>query len=142
MNSLCHQLPAWQALQAHHDAQIRTMDLRQTFKNDPARLQALSINAPHVFADLSKNLLSTETEGLLQELAKQNHVVAQRNAMLAGEAINCTEDRAVMHWLLRTPAQGGALQQSPVVQCWNGATREALAVEGFGLGSFSFQPEP
>ncbi|WP_120966288.1 MULTISPECIES: glucose-6-phosphate isomerase [unclassified Comamonas] len=127
MNSLCHQLPAWQALQAHHDAQIRTMDLRQTFKNDPARLQALSINAPHVFADLSKNLLSTETEGLLQELAKQNHVVAQRNAMLAGEAINCTEDRAVMHWLLRTPAQGGALQQSPVVQCWNGATREALA---------------
>jgi glucose-6-phosphate isomerase len=56
-----------------------------------------------VFADLSKNHVDTATEALLQALAQQTGLAAHRDAMFRGEHINTTEDRAVMHWLLRQP---------------------------------------
>jgi glucose-6-phosphate isomerase len=63
-------------------------------------------SAPHVFADLSKNLCDAQTEALLLDLARQCGVPQHRDAMFAGAAINATEQRAVMHWLLRYPAPG------------------------------------
>ena len=72
------------------------------FAQDEQRLGSLSLQAPHVFADLSKNLWTTETAALLQQLARQSQFDAKRDAMLAGEAINTSEQRSVMHWLLRT----------------------------------------
>jgi glucose-6-phosphate isomerase len=56
-----------------------------------------------VFADLSKNLLDTDTEQLLLALAQQSGLEQHRDAMFAGDRINSTEQRAVMHWLLRNP---------------------------------------
>jgi glucose-6-phosphate isomerase len=56
-----------------------------------------------VFADLSKNHTDAATEALLMELARQTGLASHRDAMFRGEAINHTEDRAVMHWLLRQP---------------------------------------
>src|SRR5450830_1340980 len=99
----CDQTPAWGALQAAYRIQGRAFDLRRAFAMDAGRFEAFSQSAPHVFADLSKNLIDAETEQLLLELARQTGVEQHRDAMFAGEKINTTEQRAVMHWLLRTP---------------------------------------
>ena len=98
----CDQTPAWQNLKAHA-AQATGFDLRTAFAQDAERVQTLSQNAPYVFADLSKNHVDAATEALLQELARQTGLSAHRDAMFRGEHINTTEDRAVMHWLLRQP---------------------------------------
>ena len=123
---LCNTLPAWSALERHFNEDIRSLDLRQAFAADAGRLDALSQQAPHVFADLSKNLWTERTEELLRELAQQTGVLAQRDAMLAGEPVNCTEGRAVMHWLLRMPRDGGQLRHCATVQQWQPAMHEAL----------------
>ena len=99
----CDRTAAWGALQTAWDGGARAFDTRQAFASDPARFVRLSQTAPHVFADLSKNLLDLETEALLQNLARECGVEAHRDAMFAGDAVNNTEDRAVMHWLLRNP---------------------------------------
>jgi len=103
----CDQTPAWKALKAHA-AKATGFDLRTAFAQDPSRAETLGQHAPHVFADLSKNLVDAATEALLQDLAEQTGVAAHRDAMFRGEPINSTEGRAVMHWLLRQPA--GSLQ--------------------------------
>jgi glucose-6-phosphate isomerase len=98
----CDQTPAWTALQAHAD-NFKGFDLRIAFAQDVQRVQALSQQAPHVLADLSKNHTDAATEALLIELARQTGLAAHRDAMFRGEPINNTESRAVMHWLLRQP---------------------------------------
>jgi glucose-6-phosphate isomerase len=100
----CDHTAAWAELQSRFNTQGNAFDLRTAFADDAGRFEALSQNAPHVFADLSKNLIDTDTEALLVTLARQCGVEAHRDAMFAGEAINTTEQRAVMHWLLRNPA--------------------------------------
>ncbi len=100
----CDQTPAWPALQASHDAIGRHFDIRQAFAQDGQRFENFSQDAPHVFADLSKNLIDADTEALLLALARQCGLEAHRDAMFAGEHINRTEHRAVMHFLLRNPA--------------------------------------
>jgi glucose-6-phosphate isomerase len=98
----CDQTAAWQALQTHA-THFAGFDLRTAFAQDASRAQDLSQSAPHVFADLSKNHVDVATEALLQALARQTGLAAHRDAMFRGEHINTTEDRAVMHWLLRQP---------------------------------------
>ena len=98
----CDQTPAWQDLKAHA-AQATGFDLRTAFAQDAHRAHTLSQTAPQVFADLSKNHVDAATEALLQALAQQTGLAAHRDAMFRGEHINTTEDRAVMHWLLRQP---------------------------------------
>jgi glucose-6-phosphate isomerase len=99
----CDQTPAWKALADHYLDKGRGFDARDALSSDKGRFTALSQQAPHVFADLSKNLIDSATEQLLQDLASQTGVLAHRDAMFAGEKINSTEDRAVMHFLLREP---------------------------------------
>lgn len=103
----CDQTLAWKNLQAHAQG-FAGFDLRTAFAADAQRAQTLSQSAPHVFADLSKNHTDSATEALLMALAQQTGLAAHRDAMFRGEHINATEDRAVMHWLLRQPA--GSLQ--------------------------------
>ena len=98
----CDQTPAWKSLQQHADA-FQGFDLRTAFAADSQRAETLSQSAPHVFADLSKNHVDAATEAMLQTLAQQTGLAAHRDAMFRGEHINSTEDRAVMHWLLRQP---------------------------------------
>jgi glucose-6-phosphate isomerase len=99
----CDETPAWAELQAYFNETGRALDLRQAFRADPARFEAFSQEAPHVFADLSKSLLDIKAEALLLQLARECGLERHRDAMFAGEAINTTEGRAVKHWLLRTP---------------------------------------
>ncbi|MCF8160090.1 MAG: glucose-6-phosphate isomerase [Polaromonas sp.] len=110
----CDRTPAWGQLQAAFEATGRTFDVRHAFAADPARFAAFSQSAPHVFADLSKNRIDAETEALLLELAQQTGLAAHRDAMFAGDAINNTEQRAVMHWLLRTPPLDPAMPAQSV----------------------------
>ena len=99
----CDRTPAWSQLQAHYQSAGQQLDLRQAFAQDPQRFDRFSQQAPHVFADLSKNRIDAATQALLLQLAQQCGVVEHRNAMFSGEAINTTEHRAVGHVLLRNP---------------------------------------
>ena len=108
----CDRAPAWAALQTAYQASGKSLDVRQAFAADAQRFQTFSQQAPHVFADLSKNRIDAATQALLLDLARQCGVEAHRDAMFTGEAINNTEQRAVMHWLLRKPAS--KLPQVPV----------------------------
>ena len=99
----CDRTPAWGQLQAHFAASGKDFDARLAFAADTTRFASFCQQAPHVFADLSKNLIDTPTARLLYDLAHQCGVTKHRDAMFAGEAINTTEHRAVMHWLLRAP---------------------------------------
>ncbi len=99
----CDRVPAWAQLRTLYERQGRAFDLRTAFAQDADRFDRFSLHAPHIFADLSKNLVSEEINAALTELAGQCGLEAQRDAMFAGERINRTEDRAVMHWLLRHP---------------------------------------
>lgn len=99
----CDQTVAWTQLHARYESEGRQFDLRQAFDTDPQRFESFSQAAPYVFADLSKNLIDAETEALLLELAVQCQLDSHRQAMFDGEPINGTEQRAVMHFLLRNP---------------------------------------
>jgi glucose-6-phosphate isomerase len=99
----CDQTPAWVLLKSHYDTEAKSFDLRQAFASDPDRFSSFSTEAPHVFADLSKNLIDGNTRSLLLELARECLLEDHLNALFAGDAINNTERRAVKHWLLRSP---------------------------------------
>lgn len=99
----CDRTPAWEALRASFTVRGRAFDLRAAFAADPGRFEAFSQAAPHVFADLSKNLIDSATQQLLFDLARQTGVEQHRDALFAGAAINQSEQRAVLHWLLRYP---------------------------------------
>jgi glucose-6-phosphate isomerase len=99
----CDRTPAWAALQAAYQKDGCAFDVRTAFAADTGRFEAFSQQAPYVFADLSKNRIDAPTQALLFDLARQTGLEQHRDAMFAGEAINHTEQRAVMHWLLRNP---------------------------------------
>jgi glucose-6-phosphate isomerase len=99
----CDRTVAWRALQGHYEAHGRDFDLRDAFMRDPSRADAFSLQAPEVFADLSKNRWDLLTRKLLVDLAHESGMPARRDAMFSGEAINSTEGRAVLHTALRAP---------------------------------------
>ena len=100
----CDQAPAWIELGEAYERTGRNFDLRTAFAKNPARVASFCQHAPYVYADLSKNLIDAPTESLLLKMAQQCGLEQHRDAMFGGEAINSTENRAVMHWLLRCPA--------------------------------------
>ena len=104
----CDHTPAWSALQAHYQTSGRAFDLRTAFAQEGDRFARLSQSAPHVFADLSKNRIDASTQSLLLDLARQCGVLEHRDAMFAGETINTTEQRQVLHVLLRAPQSASA----------------------------------
>ncbi|HET9204915.1 MAG TPA: glucose-6-phosphate isomerase [Burkholderiaceae bacterium] len=99
----CDRTVAWRALQGHFEAHGRDFDLRDAFARDPSRADAFSLEAPEVFADLSKNRWDLLTRKLLLDLAQETGMPARRDAMYAGEPINSTEGRSVLHTALRAP---------------------------------------
>ncbi|XVJ71021.1 MAG: glucose-6-phosphate isomerase [Rhizobacter sp.] len=99
----CDRTQAWAALQGHYQAQGKDFDLREAFAQDPQRFERFSLQAPEVFADLSKNHLDVATQRFLNDLARECRVEALRDDMLSGQAINTSEDRAVLHTALRAP---------------------------------------
>jgi glucose-6-phosphate isomerase len=94
--------PAWADLQAHYE-KIRGTHLRELFAADSERGERLVASGAGLHLDFSKNRITDETLLLLGELARQRGVEARRDAMFAGEHINVSEDRAVLHVALRMP---------------------------------------
>ncbi|MDG3012210.1 glucose-6-phosphate isomerase [Rhodococcus sp. D2-41] len=94
---------AWGALSAHH-AEVRDEHLRDIFAADPGRGSDLTVTAGDLYFDYSKHRVTRETLRLLVDLARTADVEARRDAMLRGEHINTSEDRAVLHTALRLPA--------------------------------------
>ena len=109
----CDRTAAWQALRTHFAQQGRTFDLRGAFAEDATRAEAFTLTAPELRADLSKNLWDADTRALLLALAWECRLEPRRDAMFAGEPINHTEGRAVLHTALRAPR--GAAPFSDVV---------------------------
>jgi len=102
MASTLRPLPAWQALETHAE-KVKGTHLRDLFATDPGRADRLTAEAAGLFLDYSKNRVTDETLRLLVELAEQAGVVERRDAMFAGERINVTENRSVLHVALRMP---------------------------------------
>jgi glucose-6-phosphate isomerase len=94
---------AWQALERHY-AEISGVHLRELFAADPGRGERLVAEAVGIYLDYSKNRVTDETMRLLTQLAEESGVAERRDAMLRGEHINVSEDRAVLHTALRLPA--------------------------------------
>ncbi|MEO7111829.1 MAG: glucose-6-phosphate isomerase, partial [Polyangiaceae bacterium] len=92
--------PAWKALARHHE-ENQGVHMRSLFASDPKRFERFSIELGDLFVDYSKNRVTDETMGLLFALAKQADVFGWRDKMFAGEKINGTESRAVLHVALR-----------------------------------------
>ncbi|MBF0471282.1 MAG: glucose-6-phosphate isomerase, partial [Gammaproteobacteria bacterium] len=94
------QTAAWQAL-ARHASGFADTGISSLFKRDPERFEKFSLHHHGILFDYSKNLLTTETLKLLIDLYQQAGVEAATSAMVAGEKINHTEGRAVLHMALR-----------------------------------------
>ncbi|MBS1898415.1 MAG: glucose-6-phosphate isomerase [Actinobacteria bacterium] len=94
--------PAWTELTALRES--FSPDLRGWFADDPERVERLTFGLADLRVDLSKNLVTAEVREALVRLAEQTGVAERFAAMLAGEHINTTEDRAVLHTALRRPA--------------------------------------
>ncbi|MBS2024882.1 MAG: glucose-6-phosphate isomerase [Deltaproteobacteria bacterium] len=92
--------PAWSALKAHHAAMADT-HLRELFARDPDRFKKLTLRLGDLLIDYSKHRVTDETLGLLLQLARERGVEALRDQMFAGDKINLTEHRAVLHIALR-----------------------------------------
>jgi glucose-6-phosphate isomerase len=90
----------WAELQTHHTT-IASRHLRDLFAEDPARGERLTATSGDLFLDYSKNRVTDESIQLLLALAERAGLRAKIDAMFAGERINVTEDRAVLHTALR-----------------------------------------
>ncbi|WP_214408507.1 glucose-6-phosphate isomerase [Sphaerisporangium fuscum] len=97
-----NRLPEWAALAAHRE-KFGSTHLRELFADDPSRAERLTARVGDLYLDYSKHLVTDETMGLLQDLARARNVTELRDAMFQGEKINLTENRAVLHTALRAP---------------------------------------
>jgi glucose-6-phosphate isomerase len=93
---------AWKALRAHYE-KTKGTHLRELFAADPSRGERLTLDAAGLHLDYSKNRVTSETLKLLLDLAAESKLRARIDAMFAGEKINATEQRAVLHTALRAP---------------------------------------
>jgi glucose-6-phosphate isomerase len=94
--------PSWKALEQHH-SEIGGRHLRELFAEDPGRGERLSAEAAGLYLDYSKNRITDETLRLLIRLAEESGLEQRRDMMLAGERINVSENRPVLHVALRMP---------------------------------------
>jgi glucose-6-phosphate isomerase len=93
---------AWKSLQEHFRA-TRDSRLRELFADDQERGARLTVEAVGLFLDYSKNRITDETLKLLFQLAAESNLRRRIDAIVAGEKINITENRAVLHVALRAP---------------------------------------
>jgi glucose-6-phosphate isomerase len=95
--------PQWQTLSTHY-GDVRQMHLRELFDDDPERTERFTATAGDLTLDYAKQRITAETRDLLVALAEVAGLRERIDAMFAGERINVTEDRAVLHTALRAPS--------------------------------------
>ncbi|MED5813700.1 glucose-6-phosphate isomerase [Mycolicibacterium sp. 050232] len=152
--------PAWQALSKHYD-NIRDLHLTELFAEDPNRGTELALTVGDLYIDYSKHRVTRQTLELLADLARAAGLEARRDAMFAGEHINTSEDRAVLHTALRLPADASLTVDGQNVVAdvhevldrmggftdrlrsgeWSGATGERIkTVVNIGIGGSDLGP--
>ena len=94
---------AFRAL-SHHQKSLASVPPRQLFADDPKRFERFSVSLGSILFDYSKHRVTEETMALLCALAEQAELKSALAAMFAGEKINVTEGRAVLHVALRNPS--------------------------------------
>jgi glucose-6-phosphate isomerase len=153
-------LPAWKALEKHFRV-MRKVHLRDLFAADPRRATRFTVAAEGLLLDYSKNRINAETVKLLLALAKACGLARARADMFSGQAINRTENRAVLHVALRnrsnTPILVNGRDVMPEVNrvlekmtrfaeavrsgAWQGFTgRPVRAVVNIGIGGSDLGP--
>ncbi len=103
--------PAWTALGEHYEA-IRDTHLRELFAADPGRGERMTAAGAGLYLDYSKNRVTDETLALLLALAEQSGLAQRTQAMFAGEKINVSEGRSVLHVALRMPKRASLIVDS------------------------------
>ena len=94
------QSPAWRALTAHY-GDVKNIHMRDLFRKDTRRFEKYSICFDAILLDYSKNRITDETIPLLINLAHQANLKNEIGRMFAGDRINVTEERPVLHVALR-----------------------------------------
>lgn len=94
------QTKAWQDL-SRHWRDVSGLHMRDLFSEDPGRFERFSLQVEDILFDYSKNRITERTLQLLCNLAREAGLEEKRERMFAGEPINCTEGRAVLHAALR-----------------------------------------
>ena len=151
---------AWKKLQQHQGT-LAKRTMRELFAEDKTRFQRFSLRLGDLLLDYSKNRITSETMALLCELARAAGVESMRDKMFAGEPINLTEGRAVLHVALRNlssrpilvagqdvmPEVRAALDHMRVFSesvrsgAWTGCTGKAIrAVVNIGIGGSDLGP--
>jgi glucose-6-phosphate isomerase len=154
------QAPAWAALGAIA-ADMSVTSIRALIEADPSRPARLTLDACGVSLDFSRQRVTDEALEQLHALALQRRVLEARDAMLAGEHINNTEDRAVLHTALRRRRNQGLLVDGQDVTAdvhdvlrrmgefaervrsggWKGATGKSIrTVVNIGIGGSDLGP--
>jgi glucose-6-phosphate isomerase len=152
--------PAWNALARHHE-EIGSKHLRELFDEDPERGRELTLSVGDLYIDYSKHRVTRETLELLIDLAKAADLEGRRDAMFAGEHINTSENRAVLHIALRLPRDAELIVDGQDVVAdvhavldamgdftdrlrsgeWTGATGERITtVVNIGIGGSDLGP--
>jgi glucose-6-phosphate isomerase len=150
----------WQAVQGHAE-KFASVHLRELFDSDPRRGERLTAQVADLYVDYSKNLVTDEVLGALHALAERAGLRERIAAMFAGEHINVTEDRAVLHTALRLPRDANLVVDGQDVVAdvhevldrmgafsdrvrsgeWTGATGERIrTVVNIGIGGSDLGP--
>lgn len=128
-------LPAWQRLKTHYRDDMKKRRIGDLFARDKKRVEKLSLEAGDLYLDYSKNLVNATTMKSLVSLAKQAKVPAAIEAMFAGEQINSTEGRSVLHVALRSKLSDQiALNVDGVKDVWKTLTAMDEYVESVTEG--------
>jgi glucose-6-phosphate isomerase len=160
MTTPISQTDQWRMLKDHATA-MEGVTLQELFATDPNRAKEFTVEAAGLVVDFSKNRITTESRDLLAQLALAADVPGRRDAMFAGERINLTEDRAVLHTALRRPRTDrleidgsdvvgpihevldrmGAFCDQVRSGAWTGATGQPItAVVNIGIGGSDLGP--
>lgn len=158
--TLPNQRPAWTKLTADY-RRLSAVSLGQLFADEPQRVELLTFEACGIIADLSKHRVTPDTIQDLVALAEESGLREHIDAMFAGEHINVSENRAVLHVALRAPQDEvihtGGVDVVPEVQhvlarmasfadsvrsgAWTGYTGKPItAVVNIGIGGSDLGP--
>lgn len=151
---------AWQALIEHGQA-MRSKHLAELFASDPQRYTRLHREAGPLLLDFSKQRIDEQTLKLLLQMAREKDLEAWIDRLFGGERVNCSEDRAAMHWALRLPVDAdcrlddtdvtaqvhaqlkrmGQIVDKVRAGQWRGATGERITdVVNIGVGGSDLGP--
>jgi len=131
-------LPAWKKLSKHYRDDMRERHLRDLFSRDKKRAEKFGLQAGDLKLDYSKNHLNSTTLKLLAQLARQADVTAAIKAMFAGDEINKTEGRSVLHVALRAKIADAVAHDTPgIAEVWEVLTKMESFVEDVHSGKIA-----